>query len=133
MKTQGNTLSFWQVEEGKDEDEAILALLGTQDRIDKIDIVFIDADILTGVVFERTKGNTVFADLRDLHIDIAELDHSSFMYTAKALGTQIYSDSTKRLTKADFKNRMQAAVNDRRIAWSLIPESMQKDLQKPQE
>lgn len=131
MKTTGNTLSFWRVEKGKEEDDAILALLGTQDRIDKIDIVFIEESALADVAFENAPGDTVFAELRDLHVDVADLDHSSFMNTARALGIQIFADSTKRLTKADFRTRMQNALNGRRIAWESIPVAMQKDLKQP--
>lgn len=133
MKTQGNTLSFWRVDAGENgEDEAILALLGTQNRIDKIDIVFIEDNAVEDVTFAATLGNTIFADLRNLHVDIADLDHIAFLKTAGALGAQIFEDNIKRVTKSDFKTRMQRSLNDRRIAWESIPEAMQLELNKPQ-
>lgn len=132
MKTHGNTLSFWRVDAGENgEDEAILALLGTHERIDKIDIVFIEDNAIADVTFAATQGDTIFADLRNLHVDIADLDHTAFLKTASALGVQIFQDNIKRVTKSDFKIRMQRALNDHRIAWDSIPEAMQQELIKP--
>lgn len=133
MKTSSNTLSFWRIEESKGEEESILALLGTQDRIDKIDIAFIEATDLLNATIDNTPGKTVFAELCDLHVDVANLDHLAFINTAKILGIQIFANCTRRLSRADFKTRMQTAVNTRRIAWESIPESMQKELIKPSE
>lgn len=134
MKTTGNALSFWRVDGREDgEEEAILALLGTQDRIDKIDVVFIEDKVLKEVSFANTPGNTIFADLRNLHVDVADLDHSSFLNTASVLSDQIFGDNVKRVTKTEFKHRIQDALDKGRIAWESIPEAMRKELTKPQE
>lgn len=132
MKTSGNTLSFWRVEATEQgEEKAVLALLGTQQRIDKIDIVFVDREEFSGIDFVDSQGSTIFSSLRDLHVDVAELSHDKFIAVAEVLGRQVYGDKIIRLTRAQFKSKMQAALDEKMVSWETIPESMRTELREP--
>lgn len=132
LKTTGNALSFWRADvEGKGEDAAVLALLGTLQRVETIDIAFIDGDTIDGAVLDETEGMTLFSELRNLHTDIAEVDTKVLSTTAVALGREIYTEKTKRFTKQTVRQRLQEALDTNKLDWDMLPESMKSDLKNP--
>ena len=132
LRTTGNTLSFWRADaEGKGEDAAILAVLGALQHVEKIDIAFVNEDSIQGLDMLSTPGNTLFEDLRELHVDVANLDQNSLFKTAQALGVEIFGETTKRITRQEVKSRLQVAVNEGRISWDDLPEGVQKAIERP--
>lgn len=69
MRTKGNTLSFWRVDD-ENQNKALLALLGSLQQIESIDVVYVDSAALEGVELISTPGETAFKDLADLHVDV---------------------------------------------------------------
>lgn len=134
LRTGSNTLSFWRADtpDPEAESKAILALLGSLDRIDKIDLVFVDTQELGQAKFEETLGNTVFEDLRPLHIDLANLDQHGLMAAVAAVGNQVYKDKVTRLTRKEVRTRLQNALDAGKLSWDQLPNGFQSELTKPQ-
>lgn len=132
LRTSGNTLSFWRADvEGKGEDDAVLAVLGALKHVEKIDIAFVCEESMRGLELQSTPGDTIFKDLRDLHVDVANLDQKSLLQTATALGVEIFGETTKRMTRQEVKTRLQAAIDEGRISWDGFPDEVQNELKKP--
>ena len=132
LRTTANTLSFWRADvEGHGDESAILALLGTMQRVEKIDIAFVDDTLIEGAASQSTLGDTLVENLRDLHVDLVDLDHSLLIKTAFVIGREIFASTTMRLTKAQVKGRLQKAVNDGHLSWDTLPSDMQSEITRP--
>lgn len=132
LRTASNALSFWRADaEGKGEDGAILALLGTLQRVEKIDIAIIDGEALEEVALTPSSGDTSLAHLRDLHVDVEGLNHHSLIKTAVVLGTEIYASRAIQITKEQVRRRLQDEIDQGRLDWSELPEEMRKSLKQP--
>lgn len=131
LKTSGNTLSFWRAGGGDadSEEQATLALLGTLQRLDKMDIAFVDESLLAGINVQANPGSTAFTELRGLHVDLADLNHEALSLTAKALGAEVFSSRTRQLTRLEVKKRLQDALREGRIVGDSLPADLRKDLE----
>lgn len=75
LKTNQNCLSVWRIESETELDEAILAIVSAQDRLEAIDIVVLDeSEILkNNIEIENTPGFTPVSDLINHHRDLKNL------------------------------------------------------------
>ena len=112
LRTQGNTLSFWQCPSGNHAaiEQAALAIASTGDRIDKVDIVWLDdADLKNdGQTVETTEGQTPILDLNELHVDVCHLDFTRLGKVAQRIANAINEERYIRIPRA----RIQAMLAD---------------------
>jgi len=102
LRTTGNTLSFWTCASAADEEinATVLALMSVAERIDKIDVTWIqDAEVRSrGLAVVKTDGRTPVESLRERHVDIARLDLHRLGSVAKMISKAVADNQHRRLT-----------------------------------
>ena len=134
LRTQGNSLSFWQCGIGeKDEvEEAVLAIAAAGERIDRFDVVWLADDELRadGQALKDTKGKTPVTDLVDSHVDVCRLDYVRLGKVARNVVTAIEENRYLRLTKARVTKLLASAVTDKRVALDDLNGRIQMEVRK---
>ena len=119
LKTQENSLSFWQCPSDTDSDveEAALAIATARERVDRLDIVWLaDAELQTdGLDLRNTEGRTSLKDMAAMHVDVARLDYVRLGIVARRVAAAIQADRCRRLTKAHVKRLIAVAIGQGRI------------------
>lgn len=112
LRTSQNTLSVWYAENDIDVEFAKIALLGTLDKVDAIDIVLLDLDSLIGksLVIKSTAGKTRAKKFSDLHRDISDLTVNEIVTVANAVRETIMNGGLQKLVVADIRKIMKDAV-----------------------
>ena len=132
LRTQGNALSFWQCGGGtkKEVEEAALALLAAGNRIDRIDVVWLDDDKLRqdGQELTETDGKTAVEELIDQHMDLSSIDYKCLGLVASRIIEAMGNDQYRRLSKREAMNLLSAAIEQGRLDRSDLPEKVVADL-----
>lgn len=130
LRTINNTLSFWRIpgDDAAANDDALLALLGTMQRLDKIDVVYVEEQDLSPIAIRSTLGDTFFEKASSLHVDLEELCFHSLGQAAKVIGAEVFGGRSVRLTRLDVKKRILAAVEAKKVSAEAIPSSLREDL-----
>ena len=119
LRTQGNSLSFWQCPTGtaSDVEEAALAIAAAREHIDRLDLVLLDAEELQadGQSLVNTEGRTPVTDLAALHVDVSRLDYARLGRIADHVVVAIEKKRHRRITKARVRKLIAAAVEKGRI------------------
>ncbi len=130
LRTQGNTLSFWICLSKTDGDveEAALAIVATWDRLDKLDLVWLDTcDIQAdGHTLKETPGKTPVADLVNHHVDLCNLDYVGLGKVAQRVAMAIMVRQYRRLTKKSVRDLLVKAVEQERISPDQLSAGLQK-------
>ena len=129
LRTRGNSLSFWQCGKGQktDVEEAALAIAAGQDRVDRLDIVWLPDHRLADGDQEiiPTRGKTPVPELANRHVDVRRLNYVKLGVVANLVHTAIEDGQYVRLPKAHVKKLLIEAASKGRIDT----EGMSKDLQ----
>jgi hypothetical protein len=130
LRTKGNTLSVWRINNETELEEAVLAIVSGQDRLETIDVVILDDDyfVKCKISTEETKGLTPVADLRDTHIDLCSLDFYTIGMVAEHIIESIKKDNLKRFTKAKLTEIIKNAIAKNRLELDDLKEGIQKKL-----
>ena len=117
LRTQGNSLSVWAVQNEGDADEGVLAQATTFDHLDAIDVVLLEKGEVEAAKLKlaATRGRTAVADLADRHLDIVELNYGSLGAVAGLIIRRICDGAVKRYTKGDLVRLLKAAINTNRL------------------
>ena len=119
LRTQGNSLSFWQcpTDTASDVEEAALAIAAAREHIDRLDVVLLDDEELQadGQALANTEGRTPVTDLAPLHVDVSRLDYARLGRVAKRVAGAIEEKRHRRITRARVKKLIAAAVEKGRI------------------
>lgn len=132
LRTNGNCLSFWECIDANNEielHEIVLALAGAFERLDKIDVAWIDRDAAAneGVTFEKSEGKTLVADLREKHLNAIRLELNKISILAKLLAKAVRNDNNfRRYTRKDVLKILAKAVQDGRLSIDELPENVRK-------
>ena len=129
LKTQGNTLSAWQVAEETIAD-AVLAIVASHQQLDTIDVVFLDPSSLesNGIMLQSTLGNTPVKNLIDQHIDICDLTYRTLGTVAEQIALALKEGKVVRYTKGKIKNLLKDAIDQGRLQMNDLNESLRKRL-----
>lgn len=132
LRTWGNTLSFWTIAApSQDElEEVVLALASAADRIDKIDLTWIDRDVLAseGIDLEATPGATPVEALRGRHIDLARLDLGRPSRVATLVSQAVTGDHHRRWTKNEVLRILVAAARRQDFDPAKLTGTVQKEV-----
>ena len=133
LRTQGNALSFWQCGTGTEEEieEAALALLAAGNRIDRIDVVWLDDDKLRedGHNLISTDGKTAVKELVHQHMDVSSVDYKCLGLVASRIIEAMGNDQYRRLSKREAMNLLGVAIEKGRLDRSALPEKVVSDLE----
>ena len=134
LRTQENSLSFWQcgIGEEAEVEEAALAIASAGDRVDRLDLVWLDDNVLRadGQTLKNTAGRTPVAELAKRHVDVYRLDYVRLGKVAHRVAAAIEEDRFLRLRKARVAKLLAAAVKKGRIDLGNLTESVQAEVGK---
>ncbi len=119
LRTQENSLSFWQCpsESDSDVEKTALAIAAAGERVDRLDIVWLaDKDLLDdGQALKNTKGRTPVTDMAAMHVDVSRLDYARLGGVARRIAAAIESKRCRRFTQGGVKSLIQDAVRQGRV------------------
>ncbi len=134
LRTQNNSLSFWQCGVGNTDDveEAVLAMAAGRDHVDKLDVVWLDDDELLadGQTLSNTKGRTPVHELVNLHVDVCRLDYVRLGRVARRVVSAIEEERFFRLRKSRVKAMLVKAVKQERVKLGDLKGNIQAEVQK---
>ncbi len=134
LRTQENSLSFWQCGLGEtaEVEEAALAIAAAGDRVDRLDLVWIAYDELLadGQSLRNTEGRTPVTDLVSRHVDVCGLDYVRLGKVACRVVTAIEENRYCQLTKARVTKLLALAVRTRRIDLDDLGSKIQREARK---
>ncbi len=119
LRTQENSLSFWQCSIGEEAEveEVALAIAAAGERIDKLDIVWFSDDELRAdsQQWKKTDGRTPVAELVRRHVDVYRLDYVRLGKVASRIATAIKESRFRRLSKKRVTDLLATAVEQERV------------------
>ena len=134
LRTQGNSLSFWQCGTGaeKEVEDVALAMAAAGTRIDNLDIVWCSVDELQtdGQTLRDTEGRTPVTDLAGRHVDVCYLDYVRLGSVARRIAAAIADQRYRRLRKRHVANLLVAAVKQRRVELAALESGVRLEVSK---
>jgi len=126
LRTSGNTLSFWRIDDLAQIEEAKLAIAASNSNLDTFDIVVFTSEEMEafGAPIKETKGDTACRDLADSHRDLAELNADHLIRVSHAVLRKVKADDIERVTTPKLKVLMSAAANNDRLDLDLLSDSV---------
>lgn len=132
LRTKENTLSFWKcaTETNGDVEEAALAIAAAGDRLDRLDIVWLVDDELQadGQTLKNTDGRTPVRELADRHVDVCKLDYTRLGKVARRVVAAMEEKRCCRLSKANVKKLLSAAVGHGRIDLDALSGNLRAEI-----
>jgi hypothetical protein len=130
LKTSKNTLSVWNIQEESDLDNAILAIVATQDHLDTIDIVILEHTSLIeyNIKIVASPGDTPIKTLIDTHRDLEGLTFSKLGIVKDYIVERIRKDKLKRYTVASLKKLLKSAIENGLIKREDLKETMREKI-----
>lgn len=133
LRTHLNRLSLWKCKNDKaDIDEAVLAIVSSMQLPEKINIVLIENEFFEkNFIIEQTKGNTPIADLRDRHIDIAEMTMKKICLLAERIALKVRSNiDFHRYSKKQLVDLVKNAVISGRLKRDDLEAKIRYEIEK---
>jgi hypothetical protein len=117
LRTSSDTLSTWEIDTIDQLDEAVLALLVNQDKIENMDVITIEKDEITNRGFQIVKspGKTHVPDLIDTHQDVSFLTYDSIGEFAKIILHTFGQKKYTRIKKKRLIEILKKAVEGGRV------------------
>ena len=119
LRTEGNSLSFWQCGGGGETEieEAALAIASGRDSVDKLDLVWLAEEELRadGQRLRSTDGRTAVIEMIPRHVDVYGLDYVRLGNVARHIVAAIEKRRFRRLTKRHTTSLLVGAVEEGRI------------------
>ncbi len=115
LRTSSNTLSFWRVDQPSDDqlNQIVLALGAAADRIDRMDLSWIDEHCLRSreISIRESEGRTPVARLRAYHVDVTDLILDSLCIVAKSIAEALGQEQYKRFSPKTLKRLLAQEAN----------------------
>jgi hypothetical protein len=119
LRTVDNTLSFWRCSTAAPDDVkcAMLALAATADRLDRLDVVYLEEKAVhnAGLATSDTPGKTPVVSLRELHVDIVRLDLVRLGAVARMVADAHRTNATLSMTKKEVLDLVVGAVRGKLV------------------
>ena len=132
LRTRGNALSFWQCPGDTDDgvEEAALAIAAGSERVDRLDIVWLDDQELQddGLTLRSEAGRTPVTPLADLHVEVSRLDYVRLGNVARRVVAAIEADRCRRLSRGRVKRLIEAAVEQGRIDLDALQAKVREEV-----
>jgi len=128
LKTSGNTLSLWRFHDKSDLAEIALAMVANAERVEAIDLAWLDASILDRYAHNESLGHTPVTDLQSRHIDLCRLDGRQLLDFADSLFDAIQASNSERYSLKQLIGILHQAVKDGRIVPDQLKEKVRQEL-----
>ncbi|MFF2457641.1 hypothetical protein [Peribacillus simplex] len=131
LRTSKDTLSTWEIQSMEDLSEAILALVSTFERLDKIDVVIIERNEISnsGFEIEDTPGDTPIDELKNTHKDIVGLTYKTMgEFSQLLLDTMGVEGRMERYTVKKVEKLLKSAIDSGILDLNSLKESLRKSL-----
>jgi len=131
LRTKGNSLSLWECRSLGSLGEVVLALAASMDQAEKIDIAWVEIDLLheNDFALKRTEGNTPIEDLRDKHIDVVDLDLHKLGKVATILANCIRRKGHfRRFRRSEVKEILRKALRENRFPVNKLGTRLREEL-----
>ena len=116
LKSCGNTLSVWEIDNEQNLDEAVLALASGFQHLESIDVVMLESDRLQAEIkSKQTKGQTPVKDLENTHFDLIDLNYYTIGLVAEHIIEKLRQKKIKRYTISDLKKILNTAIATGRL------------------
>jgi len=134
LRTTGNTLSFWKIENPSDEEIRItaLALATGAERIDRLDLAWVEEDGFQddGLSLNPNDGRTPVVSLRKNHVDVTKLDLDRLCKVAVSVSQAISRGQHQRFTKKELINIIVEAVGKGLLSLSDLAPNVREEIEK---
>jgi hypothetical protein len=133
LRTHENDLSFWEFGDDEEQrwDEAALAITSKRERLDSVDLAWIERDAVAaaGISLVGTPGNTPVADLKRRHTDARQLDAYRLIDIAELIFKEMRSGGrVRRLSTAQVRGLITNAINGNRVDPADLSPKLRADL-----
>jgi hypothetical protein len=133
LRTTENKLSVWLCNTPPDHaegDDIVLALATAGDRIDRVDIAWVDRVELEqlGLPLVPSPGRTPVTDLQSQHEDVVRLDIVRLGALAKVLERAIQNNQVRRVSAQQVTKLIRSAIERQRLRIDHLPEGMRAKL-----
>lgn len=132
LRTQGNTLSFWLIDDLKDTDQAALAIAAGGTQLDTMDVIWLPEGCFeeAGLEVAVTEGGSRCNDLNSTHRDVVNLDVHKLAIVSQIVARYVLEDWCDRYIKSDIASLIAEAVRVGRIAEKSLPDKIVKEVDK---
>ena len=135
IRTQGNDLSVWKIDDLSQLDHAALALACSSktEKIESITLVWIDEDeiIRYGIDVDATQpGDTIIPDLAVGHRNFSNLTYGKLGDISNLIMKEIGTDCCKRYTRSTLRDFFKSAFDDHKIDEAKCMPKLLEDIKK---
>lgn len=126
LRTTSNTLSFWQINDINELDEAARAKAASSKTsiIEKVTVVWIPEELFEFIRVECNSGDTIISDLTEKHRDLCNVTYGSLGRIATLVQNQINASNCKIYTKKNVEKLLVDAYNSNRIIKTCCDEKL---------
>lgn len=133
LRTLGNTLSLWACSsaEKNELEEIALALASSAERLDKIDLAWIDQSQLEseGISLVASTGRTPVQNCQQRHRDAVRLDLARLGKVAGQVAQAVREKGQwRRFSTREVLNLIKKAINDRRIGPDQLSSELKQEV-----
>lgn len=135
LKTRDSKLSLWICEQPNlmELKKIVLAIASGRDKLEKVDIVWIDKKILEseGITFEFEPGDTPVEDLKELHLNAIKLDIFRLEEIALKIADAVrQKNQFRRFSIKETAELIKNALNSQRLRSEDLKPGLKKDIEK---
>jgi uncharacterized protein YhfF len=126
LRTIGNTLSVWEINDMDRIQDVILALLLTGEHIATVDVVAFEKELLQkeGFTIDKTPGNCTVDEINKNHRNIIELNHKTLTRFAELILDKVSSNDIIRKAEGVQKDIVRNAIGEGRVKASDFSQSI---------
>ena len=136
LRTTASKLSFWICEQPghmEELEEIVLAIASCRDKLEKVDIVWIDKKVLEseGITFEFEPGKTPVEDLKELHLNAIKLDIFRLEKIALTIAEAIRNyNHFHRFSRKEIERLFRNALDTGRLNIEDLKPTLKEELEK---
>lgn len=130
LKTSANTLSVWEISDEIDLDDAVLAIASGGNKLDTIDVVWIEKHELDrkGLEHIASPGRTPIEYLVNKHLDLTNLEYFKIGLVAESIASKIALNKIKRYSKGELKKLFNLAISKGLVEKNHLDEGIRNGL-----
>ena len=137
FRTKNGTLSTWRIDDISELDEAILAIVVTSSKVERMDFVIINTDYLdeNNLKYNQSYAGQDIAvpDLQDTHYDIINITIPNLIKCTCVYRKVFEADNDKemyivRYVEGDIKELLKKANSENRIDLEKLNKGIKKEL-----